>query len=164
MWYCSYRVGKVIGLYDISLQHQYHDVHICDSHIAGCAIFILIVTFILIVFHNSGHAALPRAVYTGRDKATVTNSFNFVSVLHKKKEGFTLGGLPCRTTSSVDSITDYNGFYCILSRRAARVRCRHGESHADARELNSDHFRVYLCLKWHIRAKLSKCMSLRLSL
>ncbi len=26
----------------------------------------------------------------------------------------------------VDRLTDYNEFYSILSRRAARVRCRHG--------------------------------------
>ncbi len=29
-----------------------------------------------------------------------------------------LSGICCRAASSVDSITDYNGFYCILSRRA----------------------------------------------
>ncbi len=33
--------------------------------------------------------------------------------------------------SGVDSSTDYNGFYCILSLSAARGG--HGESHADAR-------------------------------
>ncbi len=38
-------------LYDISFQHQFHDVHICNSHIAGCAMFsIMIAIFILIVF------------------------------------------------------------------------------------------------------------------
>ncbi len=28
-----------VGLHDISFQHRYRNVHICDSHIAGCVIF-----------------------------------------------------------------------------------------------------------------------------
>ncbi len=77
------------------------------------------------------------SIYTGRDKATVENHLNFVSVRHKQNEasvycqGFVM---LCRIASSVDSVTDYNGFCCILSRRDARAGCRHGESHVDAGE------------------------------
>ncbi len=48
---------------------------------------ILIVIFILIVFVHC-------AVYTGRDKVTVANPLNFVSVRHQKNEGFTCVDLP----------------------------------------------------------------------
>ncbi len=70
---------------------------------------------------------LLRSVYIGRDKATVENHLTFVSICHKQKAAavYCLGF--CRgPASSVDRITDYNEFYSILSRRAARVRCRHG--------------------------------------
>ncbi len=67
-----------LGLHDISFQHRYHDVHIHDSYIAGCAIF-----SILIVFSIN--------VHTGGDKATVANPMNFVSVRHKKNKTFTVG-------------------------------------------------------------------------
>ncbi len=32
-----------VGLHDISFQQRYRDVHICDSHIAGCAIFSILI-------------------------------------------------------------------------------------------------------------------------
>ncbi len=44
-------VNYILGLHEISFQHRYRDVRICDSHITGCAMFgILIVIFILIIF------------------------------------------------------------------------------------------------------------------
>ncbi len=45
--------ASVLGLHDISFQHRYRDVHIRNSHIAGCAMFsrpILFVIYTLIVF------------------------------------------------------------------------------------------------------------------
>ncbi len=67
------------------------------------------------------HAA-PKSVYTGRDKATVANHLNFVSVRHKLNEA---ASVYCRgfvvsrriQCSQSHNITDYNGFYCILSHR-----------------------------------------------
>ncbi len=54
-----------------------------------------------------------------RSHALVANPMNFVSVRHKKNKWFTRRDLPCPAASSVDGITDYNGFYSILSRCTA---------------------------------------------
>ncbi len=69
-----------------------------------------------------------KSVYTGLGKVTVKNHLNFVSVyvINRTRHQFTVGDLSCCAASSVDGITDYNGFYCSLLRRAARVWCRHG--------------------------------------
>ncbi len=74
---------------------------------------------------------LSWSVYTGRDKATAENKYlNLCQyVINRTRQQFTVRDLSCRVVSRdpvVDSITDYNEFYSILSRRAARVRCRHG--------------------------------------
>ncbi len=53
----SLHIWKV-GLHDISFQHRYRDVRICNSQIAGCAMFsrpILFVIYILIVFFAQTH-------------------------------------------------------------------------------------------------------------
>ncbi len=61
-------------------------------------------------------ATLPAPL---RSHALVANPMNFVSVRHKKNKWFTRRDLPCPAASSVDGITDYNGFYSILSRCTA---------------------------------------------
>ncbi len=69
------------------------------------------------------------------DKATVTNHLNFVSIHHKR--GISLLSGICRVVLSRIHCRQHHWlyeFYCILSRRAACARCRHGESHSDARE------------------------------
>ncbi len=54
---------------------------------------------------------------------TIANHFNFVSMLYIERGISLMLGIchvaSCRAASSVDSVTDYNGFYCILSRRNA---------------------------------------------
>ncbi len=52
---------------------------------------------------------------------TVANPLNFVSVHHKKNEGFTLGDLPCHAASSVDSITDNSTVFCRVAPLASGV-------------------------------------------
>ncbi len=39
-----------IGLHDISFQHRYHDVHIRNSHIAGCAMFSRPILFVICIY------------------------------------------------------------------------------------------------------------------
>ncbi len=69
-------------------------MHIGDSHMC---IFLYTDRYIYTDrFRDSCHIALPRTVYTGRDKATVANHVNFVSVHHEKNEGFTLWDLLSR--------------------------------------------------------------------
>ncbi len=64
-----------------------------------------------------------KSAYTGRDKATVEKHLKFVSVCHKNAAAVLCRGFVVsnRAASSVDSITDYNDFYSILSRRSRLV-------------------------------------------
>lgn len=51
-----------------------------------------------------------KAVYTERDKLNVAKHFDYVR--NRTGNPFTVGNF--RAESSVDRITDYNGFYCVL--------------------------------------------------
>ncbi len=61
-----------LGLHDISFQHRYRDVRICNSHIAGCAMFsrpilFIIYIYILIVFFaHTDTASTPDATAVQR--------------------------------------------------------------------------------------------------
>ncbi len=115
-----------MGLHEISFQHRYRNVHIAEFAIFS----ILIVAFILIVFATSAaprHPALSTLEATKRTLQILLTSCQYI--IKKTRDLFV-----SRTTSSVDRITDYNGFYSILLHHATRVWCKHGESHAVARE------------------------------
>ncbi len=40
----------MVGLHDISFQHRYRDVHIRNSHIAGCAMFSRPILFVICIY------------------------------------------------------------------------------------------------------------------
>ncbi len=40
----------LLGLHDISFQHRYRDVHIRNSHIAGCAMFSRPILFVIYIY------------------------------------------------------------------------------------------------------------------
>ncbi len=56
------------------------------------------------------------SAYTESNKRTVENHLKFVSARHRMRQQVSVGDVSSRTASSVDSITDYNGYSILLHR------------------------------------------------
>ncbi len=137
----------LLGLHDISFHHRYRVVHIRDSHIAECAMFTILIVYIYTDRFLCSHTDVaPPHAATAKvcpHWTRQSNRFKIIwtlcqYVINRTRHQFTFGICrvaphPVQTASLI--------IMGLSETRWEPRRCTW--------TLNSAHFCVYLCLKWH---------------